>query len=106
MAVQTARNSAQVAADQPNTANIAAGKFTELIKDLKTGDIATRVDKAAQSSGPVQDLRTAAGSSAITRILNQAGQVTAQQQKILLEQRDIQRRLLAVTERGSIAFQV
>lgn len=105
-AVQTARNSAQVAADQPNTANIAAGKFTDLIKDLKTGDIATRVDKAVQSAGPAQDLRTAAGSSAITRILNQAGQVTAQQQKILLEQRDIQRRLLAVTERGSLAYQV
>ncbi len=106
MAVQTARNSAQVAADQPNTANIATGKFTELIKDLKTGDIATRVDKAVQSAGPAQDLRTAAGSSAITRILNQAGQVTAQQQKILLEQRDIQRRLLAVTERGALAYQV
>jgi predicted RNA methylase len=106
MAVQTARNSAQVAADQPNTANIAAGKFTELIKDLKTGEIATRVDKAVQSAGPAQDLRTAAGSSAITRILNQAGTVTAQQQKILLEQRDIQRRLLAVTERGALAYQV
>ena len=106
MAVQTARNSAQVAADQPDAANIAAGKFTELIKDLKTGDIATRVDKAVQSAGPAQDLRTAAGSSAITRILNQAGTVTAQQQKILLEQRDIQRRLLAVTERGNLAFQV
>ena len=105
-AVQTARNSAQVAADQPNTANIAAGKFTELIKDLKTGDIATRVDKAVQSAGPAQDLRTAAGSSAITRILNQAGQLTAQQQKVLLEQRDIQRRLLAVTERGALAYQV
>ena len=105
-AVADAGTAAERAANQPDTAGIAAGKFTELIKDLKTGDIATRVDKAVQSAGPAQDLRTAAGSSAITRILNQAGTVTAQQQKILLEQRDIQRRLLAVTERGSLAYQV
>ena len=105
-AVSAAGTAAEAAANQPNVATMAEGKFNELINNLQTGDIATRVDKAAQSSGPVQDLRTAAGSSAITRILNQAGTVTAQQQKILLEQRDIQRRLLAVTERGSIAFQV
>ena len=101
-----AGTAAERAANQPDTAGIAAGKFTELIKDLKTGDIATRVDKAVQSAGPAQDLRTAAGSSAITRILNQAGQLTAQQQKVLIEQRDIQRRLLAVTERGALAYQV
>lgn len=105
-AVTDAGTAAERAANQPDTANIAAGKFTELIKDLKTGDIATRVDKAVQSAGPAQDLRTAAGSSAITRILNQAGQLTAQQQKVLIEQRDIQRRLLAVTERGALAYQV
>ena len=105
-AVADAGTAAERAANQPDTAGIAAGKFTELIKDLKTGDIATRVDKAVQSAGPAQDLRTAAGSSAITRILNQAGQLTAQQQKVLIEQRDIQRRLLAVTERGALAYQV
>lgn len=105
-AVADAGTAAERAANQPDTAGIAAGKFTELIKDLKTGDIATRVDKAVQSAGPAQDLRTAAGSSAITRILNQAGTVTAQQQKVLIEQRDIQRRLLAVTERGALAYQV
>lgn len=105
-AVSAAGTAAERAANQPNVATMAEGKFNELINNLQTGDIATRVDKAAQSSGPVQDLRTAAGSSAITRILNQAGTVTAQQQKILLEQRDIQRRLLAVTERGSLAYQV
>jgi len=105
-AVADAGTAAERAANQPDTAGIAAGKFTELIKDLKTGDIATRVDKAVQSAGPAQDLRTAAGSSAITRILNQAGQLTAQQQKVLIEQRDIQRRLLAVTERGSLVYQV
>ena len=105
-AVSAAGTAAEAAANQPNVATMAEGKFNELINNLQTGDIATRVDKAAQSSGPVQDLRTAAGSSAITRILNQAGTVTAQQQKILLEQRDIQRRLLAVTERGALAYQV
>jgi hypothetical protein len=105
-AVQAAGAAAASAANQPNTANIAAGKFTELIQDLKTGDIATRVDKAVQAAGPAQDIRTTGGAQALTRILNQGGQLSQQQQRILLEQRDVQRRLLAVTERGYIGWQV
>jgi hypothetical protein len=105
-AVKMARDAAQVTADQPNTASIATGKFTELIKDLKTGDIATRVDKAVQQAGPAQDIRTTGGAQALTRILNQGGQLSQDQQRILLEQRDVQRRLLAVTERGYIGWQI
>jgi hypothetical protein len=105
-AVQAAGAAAASAANQPNTANIAAGKFTELIQDLKTGDIATRVDKAVQQAGPAQDIRTTGGAQALTRILNQGGQLSQQQQRILLEQRDVQRRLLTVTERGYIGWQV
>jgi hypothetical protein len=104
--VQAAGAAAASAANQPNTANIAAGKFTELIQDLKTGDIATRVDKAVQQAGPAQDIRTTGGAQALTRILNQGGQLSQDQQRILLEQRDVQRRLLAVTERGYIGWQV
>jgi len=105
-AVAQAGTAAERAANQPDAAGLAAGKFTELIKDLKTGDIATRVDKAVQQAGPAQDLRTSGGAGVLTNILNAQGTVTAQQQKLLLEQRDIQKRLLAVTERGYLAWQV
>ena len=105
-AVATAATAASAAANQPDAATTAGRKFDELIGELKSADIATRVDKAVQQAGPAQDLRTAGGAAALGRIINQAGALTAQQQKVLIEQREIQRRLLAVTERGYLAFQV
>ncbi len=105
-AVATAATAASTAANQPDAATTAGRKFDELIGELKSADIATRVDKAVQQAGPAQDLRTAGGAAALGRIINQAGALTAQQQKVLIEQREIQKRLLAVTERGYLAFQV
>ena len=105
-AVATAATAASAAANQPDAATTAGRKFDELIGELKSADIATRVDRAVQQAGPAQDLRTAGGAAAIGRIINQAGALTAQQQKVLIEQREIQKRLLAVTERGYLAFQV
>jgi hypothetical protein len=105
-AVATAATAASAAANQPDAATTASRKFDELIGELKSADIATRVDKAVQQAGPAQDLRTAGGAAALGRIINQAGALTAQQQKVLIEQREIQKRLLAVTERGYLAFQV
>jgi hypothetical protein len=105
-AVATAATAASTAANQPDAATTASRKFDELIGELKSADIATRVDKAVQQAGPAQDLRTAGGAAALGRIINQAGALTAQQQKVLIEQREIQKRLLAVTERGYLAFQV
>lgn len=105
-AVATAATAASAAANQPDAATTAGRKFDELIGELKSADIATRVDKAVQQAGPAQDLRTAGGAAALGRIINQAGALTAQQQKVLIEQREIQKRLLAVTERGYLAFQV
>ena len=105
-AVATAATAASTAANQPDAATTAGRKFDELIGELKSADIATRVDRAVQQAGPAQDLRTAGGAAAIGRIINQAGALTAQQQKVLIEQREIQKRLLAVTERGYLAFQV
>jgi hypothetical protein len=104
--VATAATAASTAANQPDAATTAGRKFDELIGELKSADIATRVDKAVQQAGPAQDLRTAGGAAALGRIINQAGALTAQQQKVLIEQREIQKRLLAVTERGYLAFQV
>jgi hypothetical protein len=105
-AVATAATAASAAANQPDAATTAGRKFDELIGELKSADIATRVDRAVQQAGPAQDLRTAGGAAALGRIINQAGALTAQQQKVLIEQREIQKRLLAVTERGYLAFQV
>ena len=105
-AVATAATAASAAANQPDAATTAGRKFDELIGELRSADIATRVDRAVQQAGPAQDLRTAGGAAALGRIINQAGALTAQQQKVLIEQREIQKRLLAVTERGYLAFQV
>ena len=105
-AVIAAGSAAATAANQPNVADTATGKFDELIRSMKTGDIATRVDKAVQQAGPAQDIRTSAGAGVLTSIINQQGTLGQQQLALLKESRDIQRRLVKVTADGMIGWVV
>ena len=105
-AVIAAGSAAATAANQPNVADTATGKFDELIRSMKTGDIATRVDKAVQQAGPSQDIRTSAGAGVLTSIINQQGTLSQQQLSVLKETRDLQRRLVKVTSDGMIGWAV
>ena len=105
-AVIAAGSAAATAANQPNVADTATGKFDELIRSMKTGDIATRVDKAIQQAGPAQDIRTSAGAGVLTSIINQQGTLSQQQLSVLKETRDLQRRLVKVTSDGMIGWAV
>ena len=87
-AVTAAGSAAATAANQPNVADTATGKFDELIRSMKTGEIATRVDKAVQQAGPAQDIRTSAGAGVLTSIINQQGTLSQQQLSTLKEMRD------------------
>jgi hypothetical protein len=105
-AVATAATAASTAANQPDAATTAGRKFDELIGELKSADIATRVDKAVQQAGPAQDLRTSAGAGALTSIINQQGTLSQQQLDQLKEIRGIQRQLLKATQDGMIGWAV
>ena len=105
-AVIAAGSAAANAANQPNVADTATGKFDELIRSMKTGEIATRVDKAVQQAGPSQDIRTSAGAGVLTSIINQQGTLSQQQLSTLKEMRDLQRRLVKVTSDGMIGWAV
>ena len=105
-AVTAAGSAAANAANQPNVADTATGKFDELIRSMKTGDIATRVDKAVQQAGPAQDIRTSAGAGVLASIINQQGTLSQQQLSVLKENRDLQRRLVKVTSDGMIGWAV
>jgi hypothetical protein len=105
-AVIAAGSAAATAANQPNVADTATGKFDELIRSMKTGEIATRVDKAVQQAGPAQDIRTSAGAGVLTSIINQQGTLSQQQLSVLKETRDLQRRLVKVTADGMIGWAV
>ena len=104
--VAQASSAAATAANQPNVADTATGKFDELIRSMKTGEIATRVDKAVQQAGPAQDIRTSAGAGVLTSIINQQGTLSQQQLSTLKEMRDLQRRLVKVTSDGMIGWAV
>ena len=105
-AVATAATAASAAANQPDAATTAGRKFDELIGELKSADIATRVDKAVQQAGPAQDLRTAGGAGVLNRIINQQGTLSQQQLDQLKEIRGIQRQLLKATQDGMIGWAV
>lgn len=105
-AVIAAGSAAATAANQPNVAETATGKFDELIRSMKAGEIATRVDKAVQQAGPAQDIRTSAGAGVLTSIINQQGTLSQQQLSVLKETRDLQRRLVKVTADGMIGWAV
>jgi hypothetical protein len=102
-AIATATNAA---AAQPEAAAATGKKFDELIGELKSSDIATRVDRAVQQAGPAQDLRTSAGAGALTSIINQQGTLSQQQLDQLKEIRGIQRQLLKATQDGMIGWAV
>jgi hypothetical protein len=75
-----------------------------MIQSLQAGDIATRVDQAVQTGS--QNLRTVQGASTLTRLINNQGALGQQQVALLRSQRDIQRRLVTVTEKGFVAWEV
>ncbi len=104
-AVGQAKTNAEKAANAPTAADAATGKFTELIKELKAGDIATRVE-AAVTGGTSENLRSVSGAGQLTGIINQQGALGAQQVQILRQIQTQNARLLTVTERGQIGYAV
>lgn len=104
-ALQNANAAGERAANEPTAAAVADNKFTQLIRDLQAGEVATRIDKAVAGGG-AQDIRSVAGVSAITSLLSPAGELNRQQIQILREVRDVQKRLLTVTERDRVGYVV
>lgn len=83
-AVAQARQQAEVAANEPSAADTAENKFTKLIDDLRTGDIATRIDSAVKaSSNTSQDLRSISGQSQLIGLINGPGSVSHAQLRAL-----------------------
>lgn len=98
-AVNQATTQAGQSANEP-IAQTADDKFTKLINDMKTGDIASRIESTVKSSGPAQDLRSVSGASQLTSLINGQGTVQDRQLSEMQKTRQILGRLLIVTEQG------
>jgi hypothetical protein len=53
-----------------------------------------------------QNLRTVSGASVLTRLMNNQQQLDQRQVQLLQQLRDVQRRLVTVTEKGLVAWEV
>lgn len=78
-AVAAANQVAEKKANEPGAAQITDDKFTKLIDELKTGDIATRInDSVKASNNQIGDVRTVAGASQLTQLINRTGRLEQQ----------------------------
>jgi hypothetical protein len=105
-AIESAKTKAKKNANEPTAATIATDKFSELISELKAGDIATRVDAAVSQSTVSQDLRTVSGAGQLTGIINQQGTLGQRQVQILQQIQAINARQLKISEQGQIGYVV
>ena len=103
-AIAEARNKAEEVANEPSAAAVASDKFTELINTLQAGDIASKMTSSIEQSS--QDLRTVSGASVLTRLMNNQQQLDQRQVQLLQQQRELTRRLVTVTEKGLVAWEV
>ena len=103
-AVAEARSKAEQVANEPTAAAVADDKFTQLIETLQAGDIASRMTGSIEQSS--QNLRTVSGASVLTRLMNNQQQLDQRQVQLLQQLRDVQRRLVTVTEKGLVAWEV
>lgn len=99
-AVDKAATIAEDRANDPNAATVADDKFTDLINQLRAGDIATRVDAAAKGQSGAQDVRSVAGQSQLLPFLNRGGTIDKQQLDRLNDISQGIASLLAVTRTG------
>lgn len=105
-AIESAKQKAAQGANQPTAATVATDKFSELIQELKAGDIATRVDAAVRQSPVAQDLRSVSGAGQLTGIINQQGTLGQRQVQILQQIQQINARQLKISEQGQIGYVV
>lgn len=103
-AIAEARGKAEQVANEPSAAAVASDKFTELINTLQAGDIASKMTGSIEQSS--QDLRTVSGASVLTRLMNNQQQLDQRQVQLLQQQRELTRRLVTVTEKGLVAWEV
>ena len=103
-AIAEARNKAEEVANEPSAAAVASDKFTELLNTLQAGDIASKMTGSIEQSS--QDLRTVSGASVLTRLMNSQQQLDQRQVQLLQQQRELTRRLVTVTEKGLVAWEV
>jgi hypothetical protein len=103
-AVAEARNKAEQVANEPTAAAVADDKFTQLIETLQAGDIASRMTGSIEQSS--QNLRTVSGASVLTRLMNSQQQLDQRQVQLLQQQRELTRRLVTITEKGLVAWEV
>jgi hypothetical protein len=59
-----------------------------------------------QSQTQAQDLRTVSGAAQLTNIINRQGEVEERQLTVLQQVREVQKRLVTVTEKGLVAWEV
>ena len=103
-AVAEARSKAEQVANEPTAAAVADDKFTQLIETLQAGDIASRMTGSIEQSS--QNLRTVSGASVLTRLMNSQQQLDQRQVQLLQQQRELTRRLVTITEKGLVAWEV
>ncbi len=65
-----------------------------------------RLRDALQADTKAQDLRTVSGASVLTRLMNNQQQLDQRQVQLLQQQRELTRRLVTVTEKGLVAWEV
>ena len=65
-----------------------------------------RLRDALQADTKAQDLRTVSGASVLTRLMNSQQQLDQRQVQLLQQQRELTRRLVTVTEKGLVAWEV
>lgn len=99
-AVAQAKTQAENAANEPSAATVADNKFTELLENLQSGDIATRIEKGAGAAPNVADLRTTEGAASITGLLNRTGTIEKQMAKSLAMIVESNAAMLALTRSG------
>ena len=80
-AVDEAKIIAENQANNPAAASVADDKFSQLINDLQSGDVAARINDTVKSSSTksVGDVRSVSGASQLTGLINRTGEVGRQQ---------------------------
>lgn len=98
-AVSAANTVAERTANEPSAADIAQNRFSQLLEELRAGDIATRVDAAVKTSGGALDVRTVQGSSVISELMNKEREVSRKQLQSLERIEEYSRRQVALGSR-------
>jgi len=105
-AVSKANTIAEARANEPTAAGVADDRFTQLIQDLRAGDIATRVEDAVKAPSGAGDLRTAAGAGLLVGLINRQGTLDQRQVKLQEQLVKVNTAMLKIQKNGPKAIKI